>query len=185
MRLMMTLGFSVLVTTSAACGFGGPVATTAKPATTVQQAPQASASKPSQATASQPVKAYTAVDPCSLTTAAEMEGIVGKLRSGPQPIKAQDGEILMCKFVTDKGQIIDISVINGVNFEIHKGFVKDDKETQMVSGLGEGAFLKAMQNEYTLEILKQPYALEITMTMNREDALSFSQTIAARALPRL
>lgn len=186
----MALGLSVLVTASTACGFGGTGATVAKPATTGpaapgQQASQANASKPAQASAGTSAKPYSPVDPCSLTTAAEVEGVVGKLRSGPTPEKYPDGTVFQCKFVTEKGDLVTIDVVNGANWEIHKGMVAGDKDTKMVSGVGEGAFLKKLGSQYILEIQKNPYDLEIAVTLDSNESLEATKTIAEKALPRL
>lgn len=189
-HLLMALGLSVLVTASTACGFGGTGATVAKPATTGpaapgQQASQANASKPAQASAGTSAKPYSPVDPCSLTTAAEVEGVVGKLRSGPTPEKYPDGTVFQCKFVTEKGDLVTIDVVNGANWEIHKGMVAGDKDTKMVSGVGEGAFLKKLGSQYILEIQKNPYDLEIAVTLDSNESLEATKAIAEKALPRL
>lgn len=193
-RLLMALGLSVMVTASTACGFGGTGATMAKPATTGQTAPGQTAAGPqaSQASASKPASSAVhtekaeKVDPCSLTTAAEVEGIVGKLRSGPEPLKGQDGSILQCKFVTSNGSLVNLAVIDAVNWELHKGLAENEEGSQKVPGLGEDGFFRSGKGATPmLEILKRPYILQVNVTMDDEDALTFSKAVAEKALPRL
>ena len=191
-RAGLLVGLMLVASTACTSGPGTPAA--AKPATNVQQpattAQQSTGAsqKPAQTTSASTAPKAQAVDPCALVTGAEIEAIVGKLRSGPEPIKGPTGEVLFCKIVTDKGQLVDLGVIDAVNWDFKLGFNKDDKDShfQKVPGLGDDAFFIAPDHrEDELMILAKPYILEVVLTVDAEKNLEYAKAIAAKALPRL
>lgn len=144
---------------------------------------QSSRDKFSAAEASPP----PAVDPCKLASAAEVSAIVGNLRSGPTPMKAQTGETLSCNFVTESGNIIAISVIDAVNWDFRKSFHAEKPETVKLSGLGEEAFFEEMDRlPGGTHVLRKPYILEVRagLASVRRDQ-EVTQAIAAAAIGRI
>jgi hypothetical protein len=161
---------------------GPGTATQVRPAPSAQGPAEGGAAQPRQA----PAKVFKPVDPCSLATAAEMQSIVGKLRSGPEPLKGQNGQILQCDYVTGDGRRIAISVDDGVNWEIHQGIASGDKGTEQVAGLGDDAYFTFFGGEgYNLHVLKRPTILEIDVQMGHDQALEVTKAIATKVLPRL
>jgi len=184
----------LLIVSSACTGGAGtpagakPAVAAQQPATTGQQSTGTS-QKPSQATLSQDTGAMArAFDPCSLTTAAEIEAVVGKLRSGPEPIKGQDGNILECKFLTTRGDLVTLSVVSAVNWDFKRGVYEADKDNRFekVAGLGDDAFFVSQPHiGDQLLILKQPYLLELVVNVESDKNLDFAKAIAEKAVPRL
>jgi hypothetical protein len=187
------VGLLLIVSSACTAGPGTPAAakpavSVQQPATTGQQSSGAS-QKPSQATASQDTGALArAFDPCTLLTGSEAEAIVGKLRSGPEPVKGQDGSILKCKFVTVEAHLVTLSVVDAVNWDFKQGAYKGDKDNRFekVAGLGDDAFFVSQPHiGDQLVTLKKPYLLELHVNVDTDKNMELAKAIAEKALPRL
>jgi len=183
--LAMILGSAC--TTAGGTPAAAKPAAIAQPGTTASQKPAESKPAVSQFAASQAATG-PAIDPCTLVTGAEMEAIVGKLRSGPEPLKGPNGDILECNYVTDDGGLVVISVADGVNWEIRESFAQPDDDTKVerIAGLGEKALYKSPEHgDDELYVLKRPYILELRSSADAEKNRQFMEAIAKIALPRL
>jgi len=185
------VGLAMILGSACTTAAGSPAI--AKPAAAAQAGTTAS-QKPADTkpAASQPAPSQAAngpaVDPCTLVTGAEMEAIVGKLRSGPEPLKGPTGDILECNYVTDDGELVVISVADAVNWEIRESFAQPDDETKVerIAGLGEKAIYKSPEHgDDELYVLKRPYILELRSGVDVEKNRQFMEAIAKIALPRM
>jgi hypothetical protein len=187
------VGLLLIVSSACTTGTGTPASAkpavvAQQPATTAQQSTGTSQKPAQTSSASSTAPKAQAVDPCTLVTGAEIEAIVGKLRSAQESVKSQTGEVLFCKTLTDQGQLVDLSVIDAVNWDFKLGFNKDNEDShfQKVSGFGDDAFfISPDHGEDELMILAKPYILEVVLTVDSEKNLDYAKAIAEKALPRL
>lgn len=150
-------------------------------------APDRSASQASAAANTAPAAPPRVIDPCTLATAAEVSTVVGKLRSGPTPLKSQTGDVLECKFITDAGNIVAISIVDAANWEFRKSFYEDDEGTVNLAGLGEEAFFGEKDHQPGItQVLHKPFILEVSASLASEkDDQEATKAIAATALSRI
>jgi len=184
---LLGLALTLALLTAAGCAAGS---SSPAPPTSATEIPDQSTPAEADATEAPSAGEDTQsqqVDACTLVTADEMASVVGKLKSGPVPLKGPAGEVLMCNYVAENGGKISLNVENALQWGVVKGVADANKDADDVPGVGEAAFLEPSGDGYILSILKKPHLLGIAIAVSsdKSHALDIGKAVAQKALPRL
>jgi len=122
-------------------------------------------------------------DPCKLITAAEMQEIVGPLKSAPKATDPKSGEI-SCGYEPSKGpSFVDIALHDGDLAAWKKS--NGGKNPVALPEFGNGAFVNADFNDYAdLYAKKGSVILRVTMPKGPQ-SVEAVKAIARKALVRM
>lgn len=121
------------------------------------------------------------VDPCSLVTKAELEQVLGKLKSGPKPGLSVGAEDKVCEYVGDEGRTASITLHPGEKWEFAKA-IFPNKTT--VSGFGDEAFARRDSSGVDLYVKKGDTILVVRVSKRASD-LEMAKALVKKALSRL
>lgn len=121
------------------------------------------------------------VDPCSLLTKAELEQVLGSLKSGPKPGLAVGTEDRVCEYVGDEGRTASITLHPGEKWEVAKQIFQD---RTVVSSIGDEAFAHRNPSGVSLYVRKGVILLQVYVSKRASD-LKIAKALAKTALRRL
>jgi hypothetical protein len=119
-------------------------------------------------------------DPCALVPKAEVEKIIGELKTPPKPDTGPQKE-KECNYENVGGTWLKVSIYSSERWGMQKGIVSEMNPTDIV-GLGEEAYSVKRGSSMEVYVRKGALILEVSSTVGSEKARKFAEA-AIKQLP--
>jgi hypothetical protein len=119
-------------------------------------------------------------DPCTLVPKAEVEKIIGELKTSPKPDTGLQKE-KECNYENMAGAWLKVRLYSSERWGMQKGIVSEMNPTD-IAGLGEEAFSVKRGSSIEVYVRKGALILEVSSTVGLEKTRKFAET-AIKQLP--